>query len=189
MSEDRIRSFIAVEIGDKKVMDNILSLQKTIIDTDADLKPVEAENIHITLRFLGEAPTSVVEKVYEEMKKVEFKAFEVELKGVGAFPSMSRINVVWIGIQKGIGELNNIFSQLEPRLRKIGFHSDDRGLSPHITIVRVRSGRNKDKLARIISETQGKEFGIIRVESIKLKKSVLTPEGPIYSTLREVRAT
>lgn len=184
-----MRCFIAVEIGEKKIIDGIMELQKAFVDAGTDLKLVETANIHITLRFLGETSKDIVEKVYQEMEKAEFKPFEAELKGVGAFPNLNRINVIWIGIQKGANELNSIFSQLEPRLRKIGFQPDDRGFSPHITIARVRSGRNKEKLANIISEAKNRDFGIIRVESIKLKKSVLMTEGPIYSTLYEAMAT
>lgn len=189
MTEDMTRCFIAVDIDEKKIMDSISELQKAFVDAGADLKLVETANIHITLRFLGETSKDIVEKVCQEMKGVEFKPFEVELKGVGAFPNLNRINVIWIGIQTGAKELDNISNQLESRLRKIGFRQDDRGFSPHITITRVRSGRNREKLANMISEAKNKDFGIIGVKSIKLKKSVLMPEGPIYSTLYEAVAT
>lgn len=176
-------------MNEKKIKDSILEFQKSIVNSGCDLKLVEPANIHITLVFLGEISKERVEMIQQEMAEVKFKPFEVELKGAGAFPSLNRINVIWIGIQKGEKELSEIFSQLESRLRKTGFQLDNRGFSPHITIARVRSGRNREKLANTISESKSMNFGAIQVESIKLKKSILTPEGPIYSTLFETVAT
>ncbi|MDQ1278923.1 MAG: 2,3-cyclic 3-phosphodiesterase [Thermoproteota archaeon] len=183
------RCFIAVEMNEKSVIDNILAFQKSIVNTGSDLKLVELANIHITLVFLGEISKAHVEMVQREMAEVKFKPFEVELKEVGAFPNLNRINVIWIGIQRGAMELNAIYSQLESRLRKTGFQLDNRGFSPHITIARVRSGRNREKLADIISEAKNMNFGIVQVKSIKLQKSILTPEGPLYSTLYETVTT
>jgi 2'-5' RNA ligase len=158
---------------------------KTFADAGADLKIVETENIHITLRFLGEISKDLVEKTRQEMENLKFDPFEVELKGAGAFPNLSRINVIWIGIQKGALELSEIFSQLESKLRKTGFQLDNRGFSPHITIGRVKSGRNKDALYTAINEMSDREFGSMMVNSIRLKKSTLTPKGPVYLTIYE----
>jgi 2'-5' RNA ligase len=187
LSEERIRSFIAVEVSDEEVMGRILSFQKSILDTNANLRLVEAENIHITLRFLGEIPASMVEKVSGGLKGIQFSPFEVDFRGVGVFPSLRRINVIWIGIHSGVVELIDVFNQIESRLKKLGFHPDTRGFRPHVTVARVRSSRNKDKLSEAILGMRNKEFGTMLVDSVKLKKSVLTPRGPIYSTLCEVK--
>jgi len=85
--------------------------------------------------------------------------------------------------------LRSIFNQLEPSLRSLGFAPDPKGFSPHLTIARVKSGRNKAELAKLLNENADYEFGIVRAECLKLKKSDLTPKGPIYSTIREVKAT
>jgi 2'-5' RNA ligase len=81
--------------------------------------------------------------------------------------------------------MRSIFSQLEPRLRELGFAPDSKGFSPHLTIARVRSGRNKAELVKSISENTSSKFGIIRAECLRLKRSNLTPRGPVYSTLKE----
>ena len=187
MSEERMRSFIAVEVSDKEVMGRILTFQKAIADTNADLKLVEAENIHITLRFLGEIPASMVEKISGGLKKIQFSPFEVEFREVGVFPSLRRINVVWIGIHSGVIELIDIFNQIESRLKELGFRPDARGFRPHVTVARVRSARNKERLAEVILGMRDEKFGTMLVDSVKLKKSILTPKGPIYSTLYEVK--
>lgn len=189
LSEEGIRSFIAVEISEKKIVDSISEFQKSVVNIGGDLRLVEPANIHITLAFLGEITKIQVETVKHVLAELKFKSFEVELRGAGAFPNLNRITVIWIGLQRGATELNAIFNQLEPGLRSAGFKLDSRGFSPHITIARVRSGRNREKLANIVSEASNMDFGAIKVESVKLKRSILTPEGPVYSTLYEVSST
>jgi 2'-5' RNA ligase len=184
MSET-IRSFIAFDMGDGSVLNRITHLQDLLTKTGADLKLVEPKNIHMTVRFLGNITTSMVERIFEEMKKVQFAPFDAGIRGTGAFPNLRYPRVLWVGIAEGADQLRSIFSQLEPRLRGLGFAPDPKGFSPHLTIARVRSGRNKAELAKFVSENANYEFGIIRAECLKLKRSELTPKGPIYSTLKE----
>jgi len=183
-----IRSFIAIDLG-SQALEHILAFQKALVDTGADLKLVEAENIHITLRFLGDTSLSLVDRIGEGLRTLQFESFEVSIQGVGVFPNMKRINVVWVGIEEGTLALVGIHGQVEARLKKLSISPDNRGFSPHITIARVRSARNKDKLGEAILAAQDKEFDAFIVDSVKLKKSVLTPKGPIYTILAEARAT
>lgn len=188
MSEGDLRCFIAVEVVDMKVLDGLLELGKALTATGAAVKLVEAQNIHATLRFLGNVSRSRVEAVGEVLDEVEFYPFDVELKGVGVFPNLRRVNVVWVGIERGDVELLNVFNQLEAKLKGIGFKPDRRGFSPHITVARISSGRNRDALVDVVSDWSDREFGVFGVDAIQLKKSVLTPRGPIYSTLHEATA-
>ncbi len=185
MSE-MIRSFIAFDINNESVIRRFSEVQGTLLDTGADLKLVKPQNIHITMRFLGNISPSMVSSIHEEMEKISFTSFDVEIKGLGAFPSLRYARVIWAGIQKGADELANIFNQLEPRLRRLGFRPDPKGFSPHLTITRVKTGRNKAQLAQCVQNLEDYEFGVVKADCLKLKKSVLTPRGPIYSTLREV---
>jgi len=157
-----------------------------LIDTGADLKLVKPQNIHVTMRFLGNISMPMVDLIYEEMKQIFFARFDIELKGLGAFPSLRYARVVWTGIQKGADELVNVSNQLEPRLRRLGFKPDSKGFSPHLTIARVRTGRHKAELVKCVEDLTDYEFGVINADYLRLKKSVLTPKGPIYTTLREV---
>jgi 2'-5' RNA ligase len=93
--------------------------------------------------------------------------------------------VVWAGITEGADQLRSIFNQLEPRLRSLGFAPDPKGFSPHLTIARVKSGRNKAELAQCLTENANYEFGVVHAACLRLKRSDLTPKGPIYSTLKE----
>lgn len=183
---EMIRSFISFDIDNKSVLRKLSEAQDKLVDTGADLKLVKPQNIHITMRFLGDIHPTMVDAVHEEMKSVSFTPFDVELRGLGVFPNMKYLRVVWAGIRKGADELGNVFDQLEPRLRKLGFKPDLKGFSPHLTIARVRTGRNKAELSRCVEELADYEFGVLRADCLRLKKSVLTPKGPIYSTLKEV---
>jgi len=186
MSET-IRSFIAFDIDSELVLKRLSEAQNILTSTGADLKLVNPQNIHVTMRFLGNISPPMVDSIHEEMKKISFTTFEIELKGLGAFPSLRYARVVWAGIRKGADELAKVFNQLEPRLRGLGFKPDPKGFSPHLTIARVKTGRHKAELIKCVEDLADYEFGIIKADYLRLKKSVLTPKGPIYTTLREVR--
>lgn len=182
---ESIRSFIAFDIDNESVLRKMTDVQSLLINTGAYLKLVKPENIHITMRFLGNITPCTVEKIFEEIKKVQFTSFDVKLQGIGAFPHLRYPRVVWAGMTEGADQMRSIFSQLEPSLRRLGFAPDSKGFSPHLTIARVKSGRNKAELAKCINENADYEFGIVRAECLRLKRSNLTPKGPIYSTLKE----
>jgi len=182
---EAIRSFIAFDIESASVLERITEMQEKLAGTGADLKFVEPKNIHITVRFLGNITPNMVDRVFEGMQKVQFVPFDVKIQGVGAFPDLRYPRVIWAGIREGANQLRGIFSQLEPYLRSLGFAPDPKGFSPHLTIARVKSGRNKAALAKFLVENANYEFGVVRAECLRLKRSDLTPKGPIYSTLRE----
>jgi 2'-5' RNA ligase len=188
MSEENLRCFIAVEIGDTQVLDNLLALGRALTATGATVKPVAVQNLHVTLRFLGDVSRSRVEEVGKLLDAIEFAPFEVELKGVGVFPNLRRVNVVWVGITRGDVELLHVFTQLDAKLEGAGFPSDRRGFAPHITVARVSSGRQREALVDVVSAWRDREFGVFGVDGIQLKRSVLTPRGPVYSTLHEASA-
>lgn len=181
-----IRSFFSFDIEDQNIITRLTEVQGMLVNTGVNLKLVRAQNIHLTVRFLGNISPSMIEAIYKEMKQLSFTPFEIELRGLGAFPKLTYPKVVWAGITKGADKLTDVFAQLEPRLRELGIKPDSKGLSPHLTIARVRSGRNKTQLIKLIRELENYKFGTIKAECFRLKKSDLTAKGPIYTTLREV---
>ncbi len=185
MSE-QIRSFIAFDMQNDSVLNRLAAAQKLLFQTNADLKLVEPKNIHITVRFLGPISPAMVDRVHGAMKNVKFSPFNVRLQGLGVFPTLNYPRVVWAGITDGAEQLKNIFEQLEPQIHELGFAPDPNGFSPHLTIARVRSGANKQRLVDLIQRQEDYEFGIIRADCLRLKKSQLSPHGPTYSTLKEV---
>jgi len=182
---ESIRSFLAFDMESDTVLNRLKAAQALLVQTGADLKLVEPQNIHITVRFLGDITPDTAEKVFEEMKKIQFTPFNVQISGLGVFPDLHYPRVVWAGMTEGADQLKNVFTQLEPRLQGLGFTPDPKGFSPHLTIARVRSGTNKTQLAEFINKNANYDFGAIKAECLRLKKSDLTPKGPIYSTIKE----
>ena len=184
MSE-QIRSFIAFDLENEQVLNRLTQAQKLVLETGADLRPVAPQNIHVTIRFLGDISPGMVEKVYEVMKKVEFKPFTIQIRGLGVFPSLNFPRVVWAGMTDGVEQLRSIFTQLEPQIRALGFKADAYGFSPHLTIARVRTATNKQRLAEFVTKEGDFEFGTIQANCLRLKRSQLSPKGPTYSTIKE----
>jgi len=184
MSES-IRSFLAFDLENETVRKRLAAAQNLLVQTGADLKLVEPQNIHMTIRFLSDITPDMVEEVFEEMKKIQFAPFDARINGLGAFPDLHYPRVVWAGIIEGADQLENVFNQLEPRLRLLGFTPDPKGFNPHLTIARVKSGKNKAQLSEFITKNASYDFGTVNAKCLRLKKSNLTPKGPIYSTLKE----
>ncbi|PIV70270.1 MAG: RNA 2',3'-cyclic phosphodiesterase [Euryarchaeota archaeon CG01_land_8_20_14_3_00_38_12] len=179
-----MRAFISADIG---ALPGIVKVLDDLKNTDADLKLVEPENIHLTLKFLGEIDEKMVDEIAGVMEKSvkEVSPFRIKLRGVGVFPSMDYMRVLWVGL-KDAEKLGIIAERLENGLSNLGFKKEKRRFSPHVTIGRVKSSRNKDELQNFLNENTKKDFGEFDVKCIRLKKSVLTPKGPEYSTVKEV---
>lgn len=184
MSE-MIRAFIAFDLDNEQLIKRIAEIQEKLVNTGVGLKIVKPQNIHVTLRFMGNIDQKNIERIYEAMKEVQFNPFTMEVKGLGVFPNLSYIRVIWAGITVGAEELKNIHRQLEPKLNIIGF-KPDRRFSPHLTIARVRSARNKNMLVKLVKDSENYIFGTQEAKVLRLKKSVLAPKGPIYTSIYEV---
>lgn len=180
-----MRCFISVDLEDPDLLDALEEAQRGLQTTGADIKCVERENIHLTLRFLGDVRESLLDRLQQLVSNTEVNPFRLELKGLGAFPKLHRPRVIWAGISDGVEELTHIFQNINRELVEMGFKPERRGFSPHITIARVRSGRNREKLAENVRRHSNVLFGGFEVKHVLLKKSALTPRGPIYTTLAE----
>jgi 2'-5' RNA ligase len=183
---EQIRSFIAFDLESEQVLSRFAAAQKLVVETGADLRPIAPQNIHVTIRFLGDISPGMVEKVYEAMRNVKFTPFTIQVRGLGVFPSLNYPRIVWAGMADGVEQLRSIFTQLEPQIRALGFPADAYGFSPHLTIARVRTGKNKERLAEFVTKKNDFEFGIIKANCLRLKRSLLSPKGPTYSTIKEV---
>ncbi|RKX70865.1 RNA 2',3'-cyclic phosphodiesterase [candidate division WOR-3 bacterium] len=174
-----MRSFIAIPIPEG-VRRSVSSYIHKVRSQLSGVKWVREENLHITLRFLGEIDEKLKEEVEAiiQEKSQPFKPFLCRLEGIGYFPSHRRARVIWIGIEEGGQELIRIFEALEPELNRLGFKRE-KPFHPHLTIGRVKSPRPLD-LPRFERES-------FTANRIVLYKSTLTPEGPIYEPIRSVK--
>jgi len=174
-----MRAFVALEVPDG-VVDSLVQAQKELAATRADIKLVERDNLHLNLKFLGELREAEVSEAKSRLSRISLRGADVTVRGVGAFPTSNRPRVVWAGISPEDEPLvipiaRGVISALEG----IG-ERDDRPFRPHITLARVRSGRNVHELTEILGRMAGMEFGKVSLREIKLKSSTLTPSGPIY---------
>ena len=142
----------------------------------------------MTLKFLGEISLEQLEKIKHQLQKVRLNIFSIQLKGMGCFPNLNYMRVVWIGISEGIESLENLSTQIEDLASKEGFLREKRRFSPHLTLARVSklSSTNKTTLQEHIKQNQEIIFGNQIVSQILLKKSELTPQGAIYTDLLKV---
>lgn len=168
-----MRSFLAVDI-DEPLRQKVAELQKQL--AGFDVKLVEKENLHFTLKFLGEVDEQRLKEVQNRIRQLAagFSPFEIDIHGMGAFPNLNYIRVVWIGakllfpLQKAVADsVEDLFGkELE--------------VTPHLTIARIRSARDKAELKRLVEENKDTDIGKMTVSEIKLKKSTVTSSGPVY---------
>lgn len=178
-----MRVFIAIDIPSyvRKRVGNIIN---EIKGKNVDIKLVKEENLHITLKFLGEIDNETVENVNEVIKTItsSFEKFNIKIKGLGFFGTPNFIRVVWLDLDSGKETIVNMIEMLNKYLKYI--KADNYPPSPHITIGRVRSNKNRKFLLKIIEKYKNVEIGKFLVEKIALKRSILTKNGPIYTTLK-----
>jgi len=154
-----------------------------------DLKIVESENIHLTLKFLGNVSKTRLVEVGSAVQELVFPRFSIEIKGAGAFPNLNHMNVIWVGVETGWSYVEQIYEQLEDLMAGLGFRKENRPFSPHITIARVRTGRKRDEIAGFLRHLTEESFGTLTVDRVRLKQSILSSSGPKYSTLLEVKSS
>ncbi|AMM54147.1 RNA 2',3'-cyclic phosphodiesterase [Pyrococcus kukulkanii] len=177
-----MRAFIAIDVSEE-VRDAIVKAQDFIGTKEAKIKFVERENLHITLKFLGEITQEQAEEIKRVLAEIakRHKKHEVRVKGIGVFPNPNYVRVIWAGVENDEG-IKAIAQDIERELSKLGFKKDKEFVA-HVTIGRVKFVKDKLGLAMKLKELANEDFGTFRVEAIELKKSTLTPKGPIYETL------
>jgi 2'-5' RNA ligase len=174
---------VAIEISDDNIINSIEKFQKEIT---IDAKPVDSRNLHFTLQFLGEITEEISQKIIKVLNTIEFSSFNVNLRGIGTFPKTKFPKIIWIGTDENGG---NMLIQLSQKIQKVleplGFFSD-KAFKPHITVFRIK--KKVEDITNELENSKTMDFGIQKITSIKLKKSELTPNGPIYSDLEEINA-
>lgn len=179
----QIRAFLAIDLDDD-LKPKINRIIKEFKQTDARIKYVELTNLHLTLKFFGDIDTDGLDLLEEAIANVasQFDSFKINIRGCGAFPNTNRIKVIWVGIDDD-AIIKDLHDRLDKEFSRLGFDKD-RKFSTHLTIGRMKSAKNKDKVKSTIEEFADVEVGEMEVNHITLKKSTLTPAGPIYEDLK-----
>lgn len=182
-----LRAFIAVEIpfGIRQAVCKATShLQK---ETRSLVRWVAMENMHLTLKFLGDVSPSHVDMLTQMLSAEAdlFECFELQLNGLGSFPSLKRPRVIYIGIQAP-AVLDALHRGIESASRRLGYESEERGFSPHLTIGRVKqnvTATEQQTIRRALDETKIDSLGTARIGMVHLYKSDLKPTGSVYTRL------
>lgn len=186
-----MRTFIAVDFPPntlEKIAD-ITGFFKTLTP-EKTLKWVETENLHLTIKFLGEIDEQTAAQVKRTLSVAlkDQHSFEIEISGLGMYPNKNKPRVIWLGIT-GAGPLADIYKVTNHELAKLEIQPEQRPFSPHLTIARIR--RNTDhkaaqQIGEILSKYQVDPLGTITITQVHLYQSDLTPSGPIYTRLHSV---
>lgn len=182
-SEDRIRTFIAIEIP-TDIRQKIGEFQRRLMGRIGGVSWVKIGNIHLTIKFLGDVQISSlqsVKKILEEETR-GVSPFKMKVQGFGAFPSIERPRILWIGTTQIEGNSFHLFKRrCDERLLKLGFEKEDRPYRPHLTIGRCRGSR--PSIDPVLLDHLEDDFGTFTVKEVILFKSLLTPQGAIYTEL------
>lgn len=189
---ESVRLFVAVDLPDEAKRELGRLQGRLRPDGLENLKWVAPESIHITLKFLGHVKPETVEKIKPEIDKISsaFNPFDIGLKGLGVFPALSRPQVLWVGLSGEVGRLQLLAGHLEEKLAGLGFAAEKRRFVPHLTLARVRPGAlpgELQALAEAVSKTSFNFACPVRVNSINLMQSLLTPQGAIYTRLYKAK--
>ena len=176
-----MRTFVAIEVNNKDVLNSIHKIQTEL---NIKAKPVELHNMHFTVQFLGEVSGETIGKISDALNSIEFSAFSISFASIGVFPKPNFPRVIWIGTNDGVNELEELAEMIRSKLSDIGF-SPDKKFKPHVTIFRVK---NKiEDLPSKLEKFSSCSFGKQLVSEIKLKKSELSNQGSIYTDLLVVK--
>jgi len=183
-----IRSFLAIELP-KLILKKIEEVQRDLRSTRADVRWVNPEKIHLTLKFFGNIEESRIDPIFKSIEEPirNTPPYSIEVKGVGAFPQLRNPRVIWIGLVNGKEILTSFQKQIETQLEKIGFQTENRPFHPHLTLGRMKSSRGREEMVGRMEKHREEEFGDFQVERVILFKSDLKPSGPVYTLLREMK--
>lgn len=186
----RLRTFIALDLG-KPVRDKAIALQESLARAGGDVKWVEAENLHVTLLFLGEVDNRDVVSVCRAVAECcqQQAVFPMSVETLGAFPNLRRPRTVWIGVGEGAAEVVALHDALEEKLLELGcYRREQRQFTPHVTLGRVkRDDSPTDELAGLMARKANWQGGETSVREVLVMSSELTSEGPIYTVLSRAR--
>ena len=178
-----LRLFLAVEVNDTSIYEKIAQIQQNLKATNTKMSIVRPENIHFTLKFLGDSSETLVDPISDIMQQIDLPPFQITISQLGCFPRLSYPRVIWLGVSQGYEQLNQIASFLDKHLHSLGFKREKRKFSAHLTLARVKS-RADPNLIQLINDSHDIEIGSIIADEVVLKKSTLTPQGAIYESLR-----
>ena len=182
-----IRAFVALDLPEAQ-REALFTLQRALRRAGAEVSWVRPESVHLTLKFLGNIEEEAVSPIGEALSPVAAGAapFAVSPSGCGAFPTLKAPRVVWVGLRTAGDELARLQKGVEAALSALGHPPEDRPFKPHLTLGRVKGSRNLRALTEALAANAGFSAPSFDVSEIVLYKSMLRPEGAVYSALLRI---
>lgn len=179
-----LRTFIAAEMS-AEVRARSRQLVSRLQPTDAKVTWTKTETMHLTFKFLGEVDLIDIPAVCQAVTDAvaPLPPFEIELRGAGAFPTAHRPRTIWLGVGRGEAELLDLHGAIERAMRGLGYRHEQRRFRPHLTVGRVRGGRDLDRLGQLIAEEADFTGGVSSVDEVIVFSSELEPDGPRHEPL------
>ena len=189
---EKIRAFIAIEL-DESIKDGLTELQERLKGKvpRGSVRWVRTAGIHLTLKFLGDVPADQIGEITRALQKScqGFAPFSLSCGGLGCFPTLKRPRVVWVGIQEETGTLAQLQKAIEENVAPLGYPTEKRKFSPHLTLGRVQrrvSSGDRRRLGELVGASEIGMLGQMEVRSVNLIRSDLRPSGAVYTRLAEV---
>lgn len=185
---NQIRAFIAIDLPPaiQEALDKQTTRLRQILGDDL-IRWVPADNMHLTLKFLGNLPHSHLDFIKQMLAQIADSnpQFDLQISGLGSFPNSKRPRVLWVGIHAPAG-FTFLQKMIEDSATRLGYNKEERPYSPHLTIGRVRQGILAQELQEVstaLSTFQLGKIGTARVDSVHLYQSDLNSEGSVYTKL------
>jgi 2'-5' RNA ligase len=181
-----LRTFIAIEINDH-VRRELTSLQDKLREANADVKWTEPENLHITIKFLGDTPAEKLPEINAVLDQTAraFHSFDLDIGELGAFPNTHAPRIIWAGATRQADQVAAIAAMIEAGLEPLEFKKEDRAFTAHITLGRTRSPHGKARLSKALTETALPPGLTQRVSRLTFFQSHLTSQGPVYTAIHK----
>jgi len=183
---ESLRAFIALELSEE-VRRRAARMQARLQAECMGWRWVRAENMHLTLFFLGSVERDRLEAVFAavDAAAAAVEPFSFEVGGLGTFGPRSNPRVLWVGVQEKSGRLSLLYESLAERLEKLGFEREDRPFRPHITLARAKSGGSRRHPDTVPLGREGEELGRVEARRVVVMRSILEPGGAVYSMLHQ----
>lgn len=180
-----MRTFIAIDL-DPALKATLLELVGALKRKGADVRWVQPQGLHLTLKFLGEVGPAGLPAVAEAVRKAaaEKRSFPLVLQGTGTFPGGARPRVLWAGVRE-VPELMDLQRAVEEGLEKVGYPREARPFHPHLTLGRVNGPSRITEAVRELDKCRDTGFGEMTVQSVAMFESVLKPQGAEYRITEE----
>jgi 2'-5' RNA ligase len=185
---EQVRCFVAVELPEE-VKSGLGDIQARLRSgSQAPVKWVDPYGVHLTLKFLGGVDGDKITPISAAMAEAArgIVPFSLKVEGLGAFPNLRRVQVVWVGVSGEVDRLAELQQRLESNLAELGFAPEKRRFTPHLTLARVRdraSLAEREGLGQLIAATKFEAAAGFPVKEVSLMRSQLTREGALYSRL------